>query len=149
MCSIQPFYGAARLAFGQNPEVLPTTSTTAASTSTSTTMSTTTTTTQTSIQVNRAGKDTNAPETDTLQLGIESVASNGQESVQTNPTEKLTEQIKSTAQRRSVPLKPQQVLIMKRCSFHILTHTHIFVPHIMLPDTSTTLEGNLSNWLPL
>lgn len=126
VCSLQPFYGAARLAFGQNPEVLPTTSTTATSTSTSTTTSTTTTTTtQATVQATSAGKDTNAPESDTLPLDVESVAANGQESGQTNPTEKFTEQIKPTAQRRSVPLKPQQVLMMKRCSLHTLTHTDL------------------------
>ncbi|XP_014090622.3 uncharacterized protein [Bactrocera oleae] len=120
--AIKPFYGAARLAFGQNPEVLPTTSTTATSTSTSTTTSTTTTTTtQATVQATSAGKDTNAPESDTLPLDVESVAANGQESGQTNPTEKFTEQIKPTAQRRSVPLKPQQTVetLLKRHNGHL------------------------------
>uniref|UniRef100_A0A0K8W5U2 Uncharacterized protein n=1 Tax=Bactrocera latifrons TaxID=174628 RepID=A0A0K8W5U2_BACLA len=115
--AIKPFYGAARLAFGQNPEVLPTTSTTATSTSTSTTTSTTTTTTtQATVPATSAGKDTNAPESDTLPLDVANVAANGQETAQTSPTEKLIEQMKPIAQRRSVPLKPQQTVetLLKR-----------------------------------
>ncbi|XP_028895849.2 uncharacterized protein LOC105211939 isoform X2 [Zeugodacus cucurbitae] len=113
--AIKPFYGAARLAFGQNPEVLPTTSTAATSTST-TTSTTTTTTTPAIVQANNAGKDANAPETDTLPLDVKSVGTNGQESTQMNPIEKLAEQIKPAAQRRSVPLKPQQTVetLLKR-----------------------------------
>ncbi|XP_004530015.1 uncharacterized protein DDB_G0280205 [Ceratitis capitata] len=132
--AIKPFYGAARLAFGQNPEVLPTTTTTTTtkastavtSTSTTSVMPITTTTTTTtisntntqsaSVQSAGAGKDTNVGESDILPLDVETVITNGQESTPTNPSDKLIEQIKSTAQRRSVPIKPQQTVesILKR-----------------------------------
>ncbi|XP_053945355.1 uncharacterized protein LOC128854919 isoform X1 [Anastrepha ludens] len=111
--AIKPFYGAARLAFGQNPEVLPTTTTTStkmttSATSTSTSTTTTTTTTEAPIQSNSDGKSTTAVESDTLPVDVETVGLNGKEIMGTNPSAKLTEQIKSTAQRRSVTLMPPQ-----------------------------------------
>ncbi|XP_036323725.1 uncharacterized protein LOC118737378 [Rhagoletis pomonella] len=119
--AIKPFYGAARLAFGQNPEVLPTT-TAKASTSTKTTMSgistststmtatttTTSTTPQAPIQSNSDEKLITAGESDTLPLDVETVNSNRQEITGTIPADKLPDQIKSTAQRRSVTLMPPQ-----------------------------------------
>ncbi|XP_067616924.1 uncharacterized protein [Eurosta solidaginis] len=117
--AIKPFYGAARLAFGQNPEVLPTTTTTTvakATSSASPTTSAATTTTASSpssVLNNNDGKDAIVGETAALALDVETNSSgsnNGQEFARTNPLDKITEQIKSAAKRRSVSSMPQQTV---------------------------------------